>query len=120
MADKFGDSLKKIRTEKKISQQELADMIGMHSTHISRYERNQAAPSIEVAQKIAKSLDVSIDTLIYGNVDDKAKNNLEDNELLNIFSKVQQLDKQELIAVKLFLKAFLFQKDTQQRLAAAS
>jgi hypothetical protein len=53
-------------------------------------------------------------------VDDKAKNNLEDNELLNIFSKVQQLDKQELIAVKLFLKAFLFQKDTQQRLAAAS
>jgi transcriptional regulator with XRE-family HTH domain len=92
MADKFGDSLKKIRTEKKVSQQELADMIGMHSTHISRYERNQAAPSIDVVQKIAESLDVSIDTLIYGNEDDKAKSNLKDNELLNMFSKVQQLD----------------------------
>ena len=66
MADKFGDSLKKIRTEKKISQQELADMIGMHSTHISRYERNQVALSFEVAQKISKSIDIFFDTLIYG------------------------------------------------------
>ena len=63
---------------------------------------------------------MSIDTLIYGNEDDKAKSNLKDNELLSMFSKVQQLDKQELNAVKVFLKAFLFQKDTQQRLAAAS
>jgi transcriptional regulator with XRE-family HTH domain len=41
-------------------------MIGMHSTHISRYERNQVALSFEVAQKISKSIDIFFDTLIYG------------------------------------------------------
>lgn len=117
MADKFGDNLKKIRTAKNISQQELADLIGIHSTHVSRYERSMASPSIDVAKKMAEALNVSVDTLIYGPQDEKAKNNLKDSDLLNMFTKVQQLDKQDVTTVKQLLKAFLFQKDTQARLA---
>jgi transcriptional regulator with XRE-family HTH domain len=117
MANKFGDNLKRIRTDKNISQQELADIIGVHYTHVSRYERNLAQPSIEVVKKIAEALDVSIDTLIYGQQDEKAKNNLKDADLLNLFTKVQLLDKQDLNAVKSMLKAYVFQKDTQARLA---
>ncbi|MBC7626948.1 helix-turn-helix domain-containing protein [Ferruginibacter sp.] len=117
MANKFGDNLKKIRVEKNVSQQELADMISTHSTHISRYERNLAAPSIDVVKKIAEALDVSTDTLIYGTQDEKAKNSLKDADLLNLFTKVQLLDKQDLNAVKSLLKAYVFQKDTQARLA---
>lgn len=117
MANKFGDNVKKIRVEKNISQQELADMVGIHSTHVSRYERNMAQPSIEIAKKMAEALNVSVDTLIYGQQDEKAKNNLKDADLLNLFTKVQLLDKQDLTAVKSLLKAYIFQKDTQQRLA---
>ena len=117
MANKFGDNLKKIRTDKNISQQELADIINVHYTHVSRYERNLAQPSIEVVKKIAAALDISIDTLIYGQQDEKAKNNLKDADLLNLFTKVQQLDKQDLNTVKSLLKAYIFQKDTQARLA---
>jgi hypothetical protein len=62
-------------------------------------------------------LDVSIDTLIYGQADEKAKNNLKDADLLNLFTKVQLLDKQDLTAVKSMLKAYIFQKDTVARLA---
>jgi hypothetical protein len=36
---------------------------------------------------------------------------------LNLFTKVQLLDKQDLNAVKSMLKAYVFQKDTQARLA---
>lgn len=79
MANKFGDNLKKIRVEKNVSQQELADLINTHSTHISRYERNLAAPSIDVVKKIAEALDVSTDTLIYGTQDEKVNNSLKDN-----------------------------------------
>jgi transcriptional regulator with XRE-family HTH domain len=117
MAGKFGDNLKKIRTDKNVSQQELADIISVHYTHVSRYERNLAQPSIEVVKKIAEALDVSIYTLIYGAADEKAKNSLKDTDLLNMFTKVQQLDKTDLTAVKTLLKAFIFQKETQQRLA---
>lgn len=117
MANKFGDNLKKIRTDKNISQQELSDIINAHYTHVSRYKRNIAQHSIEVVKKIAEALDVSIDTLIYVQQDEKAKNNLKDADLLNLFTKVQLLDKQDLNAVKSILKAYVFQKDTQARLA---
>jgi hypothetical protein len=117
MANKFGDNVKKIRVEKNISQQELADIVGIHSTHVSRYERNMAQPSVEIAKKMAEALNVTVDTLIYGQQDEKAKNNLKDADLLNLFTKVQLLDKQDLTAVKSMLKAYIFQKDTQARLA---
>ena len=113
----FGDNLKRFRTEKSISQGELADAIGMHSTHISRYERNLTSPSIDVVKKIAEQLNVTADMLVFGTQDEKAKNKLKDHELLNMFSQVQELNKQDLGCVKALLHAFLFQKETQQRLA---
>ncbi|MCB0739500.1 MAG: helix-turn-helix transcriptional regulator [Chitinophagaceae bacterium] len=54
MPTNFGDNLKRFRVEKNFSQQELADAIGIHSTHVSRYERNLALPSIEIAKKWLK------------------------------------------------------------------
>lgn len=117
MVNKFGDNVKKIRVDKNISQQELADIVGIHSTHVSRYERNMAQPSIEIAKKMAEALDVSVDTLIYGQQDEKAKTSLKDTDLLNLFTKIQLLDKQDLNAVKSMLKAYIFQKDTITRLA---
>ena len=76
-----------------------------------------AQPSVEIAKKMAEALNVTVDTLIYGQQDEKAKNNLKDADLLNLFTKVQLLDKQDLTAVKSMLKAYIFQKDTQARLA---
>ena len=113
----FGDNLKRFRTEKNISQGELAESIGMHSTHISRYERNLTSPSIDVVKKIAEVLNVTADMLVFGTQDEKAKNKLKDHELLSMFSQAQELSKQDLGCVKALLYAFLFQKETQQRLA---
>ncbi len=113
----FGDNLKRIRTGKNISQGQLANMINMHSTHISRYERNLTSPTIEVIKKIAEKLDVSTDVLIYGQGDERAKENIKDTELLNMFSKVQTMEQDDIHCIKNMLKAFIFQKDTQKRLA---
>lgn len=60
MANKFGDNLKKIRVEKNVSQQELADLMSTHSKHLSRYECNLAAPSIDLVKKIAEALEVAL------------------------------------------------------------
>jgi transcriptional regulator with XRE-family HTH domain len=116
MASKFGDNLKKIRIEKNVSQQELADLINTHSTHISRYERNLAAPSIDVVKKIAEALDVSTDTLIYGTQDEKVKNSLKDNELLNLFTKLQSLSNKQQDTVKDLISAFILKADLQKNL----
>lgn len=113
----FGDNLKNLRVEKNISQAELAEMVGMHSTHISRYERDLTQPTLEVIKKIANALDVTTDVLIYGHNEVKAKNNIKDNELLNMFSKVQKLDKTDINCIKSMLNAFILKTDLQKQLA---
>ena len=113
----FGDNLKKIRADKGISQGDLAKMIDVHATHISRYERNLTSPTIEVAKKIADALEVSTDALIYGSNEQIIKNKLNDKELLQLFYKVQQLSDEDITSVKAMLKAFVFQKDIQKQLA---
>ena len=113
----FGDNLKKIRAEKGISQGDLAKLIDVHATHISRYERNLTSPTIEVAKKIADALEVSTDALIYGSNEQRVSNKLNDEELLLLFNKVQQLKDENIKSVKAMLKAFVFQKDIQKQLA---
>ncbi|TWI93798.1 helix-turn-helix protein [Mucilaginibacter frigoritolerans] len=43
---------------------ELALRIGLHANALGRYERGEAIPSIEVAARIAKALDISLDYLV--------------------------------------------------------
>ncbi len=95
----------------------LSCCIEMHATHLSRYERNVTAPSIEVLKKISEALGVTTDMLIYGSDDDKVKDKINDNELLNMFNKVQNRDKQELSCVKSLLEAFIFKRELQHQLA---
>jgi len=71
-------------------------------------QRGQASPSSEVLNRIAKALEVSPDYLLNGTLGDKAKNALEDNELLIQFKKVEQLPADKKKVVKTLLDAFLF------------
>jgi len=114
----FGDNLKEARTKKGFSQGKLAELMQIHSAHISRYERNQTIPSVDVVKKFADILEVSADLLIYGTNDEKAQSKITDSELLTMFSKAQSLDDHDRDCVKSLIKAFLFQKDMQQQLAS--
>ena len=57
------NNLKKIRTQKNLSQKELADGIGSCSRTISRIERGERNPSLEMALLIAKFLNVDLETI---------------------------------------------------------
>ena len=52
--------LKEIRTEKNLSQGQLARMSGVSQAYISDLEANRADPSITVANKLANALGVSL------------------------------------------------------------
>ena len=56
--------LKAIRQKRGLSQADLEKMTGIDANTFSRYERGIVTPSVEVADKIAKALGVSIDSLI--------------------------------------------------------
>lgn len=114
---KFQERLKQARSEKKISQQELAKLVGVHYTNIGRYERGEAVPSAHVLNKLAQALDVTPDYLINGTLDDKADDSISDNELLIMFKKVEKLPAEKKRLVKEFLDSFLFKDNVQRQLA---
>ena len=113
----FGDNLKKIRSDKDISQGDLAKLIDVHASHVSRYERNLTSPTIDVARKIADALEVSTDALIYGSNEQIVTDKINDSELLLLFHKIQHLNFEEVNSIKTMLKAFVFQKDIQKQLS---
>lgn len=113
----FANNLKKCRTQKGVSQDEIAKRISIHPVQFSRYERGQSAPSIEVVQKIADALEVSIDQLVYGDQDSKAEQSISDRELLSMFQKIQLLSDRQKETVKDFLSSYILKDDLKQKLA---
>jgi transcriptional regulator with XRE-family HTH domain len=113
----FGKRIKELRTAKNFSQEAFAQMIGVHVTHLSRYERGKSVPSLEVAEKIASTLDISLDEMVYGQQNEKARTHITDNELLNLFNKTQQLSDDQKKTVMDLLSAFLLKANLTQELA---
>jgi transcriptional regulator with XRE-family HTH domain len=114
---KFAENLKKYRTAKGVSQEGMAKLIGVHSTHLSRYERGLSSPSIEVATKIAGVLEVAVDTLIFGDQGEQSEQSIDDKELLDLFKKVQFFNTKQKDTVKDLISAFILKADLQQKLA---
>jgi transcriptional regulator with XRE-family HTH domain len=61
---KIGEKITQLRKEKGLSQTELAEAISASREAISKYERGEAVPSVEVAAKIADVFEVTLDYLI--------------------------------------------------------
>jgi len=60
MKNIIGDHITMARTRKRMSQEKLADIVGVSKAAISRYEAGLREPKLAVLKKIADALDVSI------------------------------------------------------------
>lgn len=60
----FGEKLKKLRTSQKLTQQQLADRIGVAKSVISYYESGDRYPSYDVLVKIARIFHTTTDYLL--------------------------------------------------------
>jgi len=69
--------LSNLRKANGLSQQALADITGTHPNQIGKFELGLALPSVEMAQKLADALHVSIDYLV-GNIEENLDNSLMD------------------------------------------
>lgn len=67
--EKFGQRIKSLRNEAKISQEDLASISGLHRTYIGMIERGEKNITLKNIEKIATSLNIEISELlkdIYG------------------------------------------------------
>lgn len=103
----IGEKIKRLRTLKGLSQEELGKAINIHYTHISRYERNLSIPSIEVLKNISRFFEVSTDYLLFEDVEKMAFGNIQDGELLHQFEELDCLDDDIRENVKFILESVL-------------
>jgi transcriptional regulator with XRE-family HTH domain len=54
----FGQAVRKIREQRGISQEKLADIMEMHRNTVALLERGQRNPSLETIKKLARALRV--------------------------------------------------------------
>lgn len=59
----LGNKLKKARENKRLTQQQVADLLGVSNGAISGYERNYRDPDTETLKRLAELYDVSVDYL---------------------------------------------------------
>ena len=55
----------KLRKKNNLTQQQIADKIGMHISQVKRYESGEAQPSIDLLKKIAQAFNVTTDWLVF-------------------------------------------------------
>jgi transcriptional regulator with XRE-family HTH domain len=66
----FGEKVRKIRMERGMSQEYLADEIGIPTNQIGRIERGEVNTSISIVSALAKALSVDFADLFKFNVDE--------------------------------------------------
>ena len=62
----FGAQMKKLRTSRKLTQEQVAQKLNVSRQTVSSWENNRNLPDLEMVVLIARIFDVSLDNLILG------------------------------------------------------
>jgi len=69
--EKIGNFIKQRKKQKNLTQEELAELLGVNNRSISRWENAKCMPDISLLKDLSKILGVTINDLISGEVVDK-------------------------------------------------
>ena len=84
----IGSNIKKIKEEKKLTQENIADMLNVSYQAVSSWERDEYRPDIDNLINLAKKLDVSLSSLVEDKIKNlKTKDNIINYEHMKTFIK---------------------------------
>ena len=106
----IGTTIKALRSEKGLTQQQIAELIHMHRSNYSKVEKGERDLSLESVNKIAKYFGMTIDQLVNfdGNMPDEVT--IEDKSLMEQVKLIAQLEDEEKSMVFKMIDTFLTKK----------
>jgi transcriptional regulator with XRE-family HTH domain len=114
----LSERIQYVRKQQGISQQELAAKVQVSKSMVNRYENKGVQPPADVLNKIATILNTSVDYLINGEHDEKAKASLKNTELLNTLKEIDTMPEKEQSMILHYINAYI--RDFKTRKAYAS
>lgn len=109
----FPDRLSTLRKELGLTQQVLANTIGVHVTQLRRYEAGTSQPTLDVLRKLAIALRVSADLLLF---EDSERG--PDDEFKLQFEAISRLDPEEKKVVRSVLEGLLLKHEAKRLMSA--
>lgn len=105
MPSSINERIKNRRKELKLSQVELANLVGLKPPAISQYESGARKPSFEALRKLSFALKVSTEYLVSGIDIKKKQQPLEhsDRVILRILNSLKEQDKEKVVEYATFL-----------------
>lgn len=105
--EKIGLFIAKCRREKNMTQEDLAEKLGVSNKSISRWENGKTMMDISLFEPLCNELDISIIELLNGKrINDKKKDKLYTKTLINYSNKVGSRNKQVILTI-LFIMSLM-------------
>ena len=91
----IGKNIRRLREERGITQQQLADLVNMHRSNYSKIEKGERELSISALVKVAKHFSITLDELVNmkGKIPQEEK--LEDKTTLEQVKMINELEPQD-------------------------
>ena len=105
----FPQRLAERRKLHSLTQQQLADRIGMHVVQLRRYEAGTSQPTLDVICNLATALQVSADMLLFGQ-DERGP----DDDLRLQFEAVSRFDEDEKRVVRSLLEGMILKHEARR------
>ena len=105
----FPERLLSLRKAKGLTQQALADEVGIHVVQIRRYEGGDAQPTLEVIRKLAIALSSSADALVFDHDEREPSDDLKMQ-----FESISRFTKEEKVVAKKVLDSLILQHTVNQ------
>ena len=100
MAEFLNSNIKYLRNAKGISQQELADKVGIDRSTISRIENNEIETTVDNAIKIADALDIPLYDLVGKDLKNKSSLEPTEEDLKKVLKEKGLLDEEGNLDIK--------------------
>jgi transcriptional regulator with XRE-family HTH domain len=109
---KIGDSLKKLRESKGLTQQDMADLMHTHRTGYSKMENNQQEIPVDRLIYIAKNFGITVDYIIFFEEKNSVPNevSMEDKATLEQLKLINELDTEEKTILLKLIETFVSKK----------
>jgi transcriptional regulator with XRE-family HTH domain len=98
-----------LRKENNMTQQAMANAIGIHVNSLKKYEAGQAQPSLDALKKIAKAMHVSTDFLLF----DEHERGPDDDMTLQ-FEAISHFTEEEKKITKALLESLILKHDANR------
>lgn len=105
----FPERLARLRKERKLTQKELAQRVEVHITQIQRYENGSTQPTLDIIRKLATTLAVSADGLIFGEGERDPI-----DELKRQFEALSQFDEDDRKVAKAVLESLILKHNAKR------